>query len=223
MDNSVVGIEDDLFHGLRTRVDEIEIFSGHTTFDSESQELFHNQRNLGVNLNSGSVTSNQGTEELETRNFNREVEGSDQCNGSVRPSVARGVLTLVITSNVEGTAQESGIITSKVFKESTSNSDFTLNLNITLGHDSLGELAEEGFNFRLFHFFSDLTADITVELVSVRVLDGVVQTRFGNFLGISDEFVDFSTLGVGDSQEFITIHRIDNSGVFTDSLPLTAD
>lgn len=73
-------------HGGSIGIDEVDICQRHTAVMQKSEGLFHHYGDLGVDLETYLIAHEQGSEQLQQRDLDGEVEGGDDDNWSKRPS-----------------------------------------------------------------------------------------------------------------------------------------
>lgn len=155
-------------------MNEINILERHATVVEKSHELLNADRDLAVSLNDRLVSHVEGSHQLQDRDFDGEVKRSDNSHRTERPSVALRLLTVMVSRSGKTLGEVSDLISREVLKELSSHNNFGSCLLITLGGDSLDQLSEVVFDLLLSHNLSDLSGDLSIHKVSLRVLKRVV-------------------------------------------------
>jgi hypothetical protein len=102
-------------------VDKVHIFFWESAVVEHSNILFKNHTATHVRFDSRSVSHIEGSHELEHGDFDREVERTDDTDGTERPSETLSHLSSVISGVGETSGKETNLITAEVFKEIGSN------------------------------------------------------------------------------------------------------
>jgi hypothetical protein len=140
----------------------------------KSHELFKRHCCLNVWLHKDFISHEKSAHHLQDWDFKWEVERSNHCNWSIRPSVASGKLSLVITRRSISAGKVADIITTEIFEEIDSDFEFTECLLLTFRACSLDAVNKEVPDFIVLHGLNDLSANLTKHKVSLLILEWIV-------------------------------------------------
>jgi hypothetical protein len=164
-----------VLHDRTITIDEIKILFRKATVMEKSYKLLKGHCGFDVRLYQDLVSHEQSSHHLEYWDLKREVEGSDNCNWTVRPSVASSKLSIVVARRSFGFSQVSHIVTAEVFKEVNCDLQLSIGLLITLRTGPLDCLNKKVPNFFVLHRLDNLSADFTQHEIPLLIMEGVVE------------------------------------------------
>ncbi len=111
--------------------------------------------------------------------------------------------------------EEPGVVSSKVFKESSGNNILSKTLSSGLGDYSLNKFYKEVLYFWFSHFSSDFKEDVSHLHVPVHITDRVMDSKEGNFFLRFNKSVEITlSLWQAIIEEIASIEWIDNGFCF---------
>lgn len=101
LDDFEVCLVNDVLHFLVGAVEEVDLVQGESARGCKVQELFHHYRDPSVTFEKRSVSGQKSSINLKARNFDGEIEGTDDAHVAKGPPVTSRSLAVVVPSHIE--------------------------------------------------------------------------------------------------------------------------
>mmetsp|Transcript_60063 Transcript_60063/g.137704 ORF Transcript_60063/g.137704 Transcript_60063/m.137704 type:complete len:212 (+) Transcript_60063:1298-1933(+) len=186
-------------------------------------ELFHHDGDLPVHLGARLVAHEESRERLQRRDLQREVEWSDHRHAAKRHADAGRRLAHMVAGDTERAREVAHLVARVVLHELAHDGWLACALRSRLRHNALDQPREEARYVWLRQLACAVGHHGAKHVVSVHVLDGVVQPRARAASHALDERLHFCDGCVRHADEPIAVQWVDHNVLSSCIHPLAVD